>query len=118
MKKWVGKSMMVVGLLHTFLGSAHFQGVLADMFNAGLFNTVHRQQLDRFGAFWFLFSGLALILVGALVDWFERKRLALPAFFKWGFLGLTALGCLVMPKSGFWLMVIPAVGLFRAKKEK
>jgi hypothetical protein len=117
MKYWVGKSMVVIGILHTFLGSARFHGILDQMLKEGLFNTVRRQP-DRFGAFWFLFAGLAVILFGVLIDWIEKKRLAFPAFLKWGFLVITALGCLIVPKSGFWLMVVPTVGLWMAKSEK
>ncbi len=110
MKAWIGKSLLVIGLLHSIFGFVVFRGVLGDLVRDGLFNTID-MQADRNAAFWFLFGGFALLIIGGLVDWAERTKLALPPFLTWSFLVLTSAGCVIMPKSGFWLLFVPIIGL-------
>jgi hypothetical protein len=111
MKAWIGKSVLVIGILHSIFGFVVFRGILGDLVGEGLFNTVDIQP-DRNAAFWFLFGGFALLIIGGLIDWAEKKKLALPSFLKWSFAVLTVVGCVIMPKSGFWMLIIPTVGLF------
>jgi hypothetical protein len=116
MKAWIGKSLLVIGALHSIFGFVVFRGVLGDLVREGLFNTVNIQA-DRNAAFWFLFGGFTLMIIGGLVDWAERKKIALPPFLTWSFLVLTAAGCVIMPRSGFWMLFVPIAGLlYRARK--
>jgi hypothetical protein len=116
MKAWIGKSVFIIGLLHSVGGFSMFWNVLGEIAGEGFLNTVDMQP-DRNAAFWFLFGGFMLLIIGGLIDWAERKKLVLPPFLKWSFLVLTAAGCVIMPKSGFWLLIVPIVGLFlRGKK--
>jgi hypothetical protein len=116
MKKWVGKSLIGIGILHTIFGFVFFWGILAELAGEMFLNTIDRQ-LDRHAAFWFLFAGFVLMIVGGFIDWAERRDLRLPAFLKWSFLAITAMGCVIMPKSGFWLLIVPTLGLFRCGGE-
>ncbi|HID28631.1 MAG TPA: hypothetical protein EYP19_01355 [Desulfobacterales bacterium] len=111
MKVWIGKSVLVIGILHSVFGFIVFRGVLAELGKELLFNTVDDQP-DREVAFWFLFTGFALLILGGLIHWVEQRQLALPSFLKWSFLAITLLGCFIMPKSGFWLLLIPTVGMY------
>jgi hypothetical protein len=111
MKAWIGKSVFIIGILHSIFGLVVFRGILGGLLREGLLNTVDMQP-DRNAAFWFLFGGFALLIIGGLIDWAEKKKLALPSFLRWGFAVLTVVGCVIMPKSGFWLLIVPTVGLF------
>lgn len=110
MKTWIGKSIVVIGIIHTVFGLVVFRGIFETLFSEGLFNTVN-QQPDREAAFWFLFSGFALLIIGVLVNWIERTLTTFPLCISWSFLILTLAGVFIMPISGFWLLLVPAVGL-------
>ena len=111
MKVWIGKSVLLIGIAHSVFGFIVFRGILAELAGELLLNTVDGQP-DREAAFWFLFSGFALLIIGGLINWIEHKQAALPLFLKWSFLGITFLGCFIMPKSGFWLLIVPTVGMY------
>ncbi len=66
-------------------------------------------------AFWFIFFGFLLIVFGALIDWCESKGIKLPLFLGWGLLTITIIGVMLMPVSGFWLVIIPSIGAIRDK---
>lgn len=111
MKIWIGKSIIFIGIVHSVFGLIVFRDILAELSRELLLNTVNGQP-DRAAAFWFLFSGCALLIIGKLIHWIERMQLALPSFLKWSFLAITLLGCFIMPKSGFWLLIVPTVGMY------
>ncbi|GAA4038768.1 hypothetical protein GCM10022409_25520 [Hymenobacter glaciei] len=99
-------------MLHTVFGVVVFSSVWAELFREGVLNTVNQQPM-RSVAYWFLFFGFLLLLLGALVDWCEAQATTLPAFLGWGLLAMTLVGVAVMPISGMWLALIPAIGLIR-----
>jgi hypothetical protein len=104
--------------IHNIVGVMIGYQIFGEMFREGLFNTVVIQH-DRNAAFWFLFSGFALMLIGALVDWCEKNVGFLPRFLAWSFLAMTVSGAFVMPQSGFWLLFVPTIGLMvRNRKER
>lgn len=118
MKVWVGKAIAAVGIIHSIFGFVIFRQTIAELFSEGLFNTVNGQPMREF-AFWFILSGFFWILFGLLVDWCEREMKRLPHFIGWGFLSLTIIVLIIMPISGGWLMLIPAVGaILKANKSE
>ena len=112
MRPWIGKSLLIIGIIHSVFGFITFRNIIAELVREMLFNSIKYNQIDRHAAFWFLFTGFAWLIIGGLIDWAERKHLDLPSFLKWGFLSITFFGCLIMPKSGFWLLFIPTIGLY------
>jgi len=114
MKRWVGRSIVAIGLLHTVFGLVGFRNILAMLLREGIFNTVNGQP-DREMAFWFIFFGFLLIVFGALIDWCESKGIKLPLFLGWGLLTITIIGVMLMPVSGFWLVIVPSIGAIRDK---
>ena len=110
MKPWIGISLIIIGIIHTIFGLGVGYGIFGEMIREGLFNTVV-EQFERNAAFWFLYAGLVLILLGLLLDWCERTFGATPRFLGWGLLALTVPGVVIMPQSGLWLIFIPTVGL-------
>lgn len=109
MTRWIGRAVMAIGVLHTVVGVSMFRSTLGDVFAEGLVNTVHGQPVREF-AFWFVFFGFLGILLGALVDWCEQVPQPLPSFLGFGLLAIAILCVTIMPASGGWLLVPPAVG--------
>jgi hypothetical protein len=118
MVAWIGKWLFAVGVVHSLFGLFFMQSTLAILWAEGLLNTVNGQP-PREAVFWFLCTGIMLLVVGALVDQTERKGLAIPLFVTWLFAALTIIGVVVMPISGIWLLIPPAAGMvFRRRKSE
>jgi hypothetical protein len=113
MVAWIGKWLFAVGVIHLSFGLVFMHGTLILLWLEGLLNTVNGQP-PREAVFWFLCTGIMLLIVGVLINQAERHRLAIPRFVTWIFAALTLIGVVVMPISGIWLMIPPAAGmLFR-----
>lgn len=113
MTRWIGRSFIIIGILHSVVGFIAYREILIQILGEHLVNTISvSSEPDREAAFWFLITGFALMIVGALVDWIERRNIGMPAFLLWSFISITAIGVLIMPISGFWLFLIPIWGLF------
>ena len=116
MKAWIGKTLIGIGIGHTIGGFWWFHPILSALFGEGLFNTISiNVNPERETAFWFLFAGFALMIVGGLVDRLERLDETLPSFLGWGFAALTTVGAIIMPVSGFWLLIIPTIAMIRRR---
>jgi len=101
---------MGIGVIHTLMGLVFMRSTLWVLWNERLLNTVNGQP-PREATFWFLYAGFLLILLGSLIHRLERNSMAIPPPFVWCLLALTVIGVAVMPISGLWLLVVPAVGL-------
>lgn len=111
MRRWVGRWIIGVGVMHSVIGFALFAAPLREIAGAGLWNTVRPSLPMRYLAFWFLFGGVATILVGYLADWIERVAgRALPRPLGWTLLGVAIAGVFFTPVSGFWLVFPAALG--------
>jgi hypothetical protein len=116
MKAWIGKTFMVVGVGHTFCGifelCPFYRSTLTPMLHNGLVNSV-RLDTDpiRGVLFWFFFAGFMLLIIGNLVDRLERLHQPLPSGTVWGLAGLTTVCILIMPNSGFWLLIPGIIGM-------
>ena len=104
---WIGKWLFAVGVIHLSFGLVFMHDTLGLLWAEGLWNTVNGQP-PREAVFWFLCTGIMMLIVGVLVYQVERQRLAIPLFVTWSFVVLTVIGVFVMPISGIWLL-IPAV---------
>lgn len=111
MRAWIGRSLLLIAVVHTVFGVLSFGGEARQVIHEGLFDTVRFDDASRRNVgFWFLVSGALLFVVGGLVDQSERRDVALPRFLPWALLALASVGSLMMPVSAFWLLFIPAVG--------
>jgi hypothetical protein len=111
MKAWIGKTIFAIVLIHTIVGFVMFRDVISHLAAERFINTVGIQP-DRNAAFWFFIGGFSLLIFGGLIDWIERRELELPPFLSWAFLLVTIVGLVMVPASGFWLMLIPIVGMY------
>ena len=107
-RPWVGHWLMGVAALHTVFAGATFAPVLLQMARGGLLDSVGADPL-RGAVTWFTLFGAVLALLAMTVTALERdgqtralRRLG------WGLLALTLPSLLLMPASGFWL-VLPAI---------
>ena len=110
MVAWIGKWLFAVGVVHLTFGLVFMHDILGLLWSEGLWNTVNGQP-PREQVFWFLCTGIMLLIVGVLVHQAERQRLAVPGFVTWTFAGLAVVGVVVMPISGIWLLIPPVVGM-------
>lgn len=97
-----------VGLL---LGQLPLRAIVAD----GVVGAVD-PHFDRMAIFWYLFFGLLLLLLGEVLRLWE-SALRLPARVGYGLAALCLAGGVVMPMSGFWLGLIPAVLIVRRARQ-
>ncbi|WP_212002982.1 DUF6463 family protein [Chitinophaga sp. HK235] len=114
-KPWIGKVLTGIGIIHSIFGLIAFRNILGQLFREGLFNTV-TTQFDRNAAFWFLFAGFILILLGIFMDDAEKKQHPIPRALGWGLLMITLPSVVILPASGLWLLFIPAIGIIKKKQ--
>jgi hypothetical protein len=114
MTRWVGRWIILVGVIHCVFGAVVFFEPLSGIARDGIWNAVDGYP-GRPLAFWFEFVGMLTILFGATVDQIEKEQQPFPAFLGYGFSFLTLLGILAMPMGGGWLMVPGVVGLLLKK---
>lgn len=109
-RRWVGRWLIVVSVIHTLFALVVFGRVLRSLVERGLFNTVGKDPQVAAVA-WFVLFGVVLFIAGLAVDALEAARVPLPRSLGWSLLALVALGLVLMPASGFWLALPPAVAL-------
>lgn len=113
MKNWIGKWVMFVALAHTAFGIMLFGGVYRELLARGLYNAVSSEKIGL--AVWFALFGVLLFVVGLLLSALESNRSRIPGSVGIALLLLTVLGIVLMPVSGFWLM-LPAIAVIMLKK--
>jgi hypothetical protein len=94
---------------------AAFRGVYSALFDRGFINALDGDPLSS-AAVWFFLFGPALFLFGIAVSALERLSQPLPKLLGWGLLLLAVLGIALMPASGFWLVLPPAVAILLRKQ--
>lgn len=109
MKVWIGKTVALIGIIHTVFGFFVFWNVIGEIIAEGFFDTVQEQD-NRNYALWFIFFGFITVILGLLVNYLEGSNIALPRFLGWSLLALTLFLVAIMPISGGWLLLIPAGG--------
>ena len=111
MKVWIGRSLLVIGVIHIGFGFVFYHEVLYKLANEFFVNSIGRDSV-RLAAFWFFITGFCLMLIGSLLNHIEKKGLGMPPYFKYAYMALTAVGCIMLPESGLWLMLVPGAGMF------
>jgi hypothetical protein len=106
--RYTGEMLVTTGLLHTAVGGTLYHKQLTEIAGAGLIASVEPHR-DRETAFWFLMTGAGLMTTGQLARWTHARTGTLPAALGWNLLATSAVGALLMPVSGFWLMIPQAL---------
>lgn len=115
MRRLCGPLLMATGVLDLmYVAAFHFRQ-LAAIAGDGFFGAVELDpsQLDRETAFWHLTFGAMVVILGGLVHWAQSRTGTLPAFLGWSLLALGLSGAILVPVSGFWL-VLPQAALILA----
>ncbi|KKJ76409.1 hypothetical protein WH95_13060 [Kiloniella litopenaei] len=116
-QRWVGRWIMGVAITHVAFTFVLFPSQIAFIFMDGFFDTgIANYEISN--TVWFFFFGVPLFLVGHLIDRDEKGK-KIPPFQEvllFTLVGMTALGIMLIPVSGFWLM-IPAIFGFYLKNK-
>ena len=119
MKLWKksGALLIATGILHNLIGFMMGWEVLKALANEGFVNSINTE-MDRNAIFWFLFSGFMLMLLGKLMQTYSQEQnKPVPAYLGYYLLALTVIGCLMMPLSGFWLVLPQALIIIMAHRK-
>ena len=111
-RTWIGRWIRGVGLLQTALSVLIYQDRLGGIFADGVFNALASVP-SRALAVWSVVAGVLLMLVGGLVERLEAVPERLPGWLGGTLLGMGVLGVALVPVSGFWRLLPPAVAALR-----
>ena len=114
--KYSGIFLIATGVLHSLVGIIMTKDELWGIIKDGLFNAAADTDLARGVAFWFLICGIFIIMLGHLLHYYIKKeQQPAPKLLGYWLLGLSAIGCVIMPASGFWLFIPQALIILFAK---
>lgn len=111
---WKGMWLLAVAAVHTAFAAIVFLPQWQDIVRRGVFDSVGSDPM-RGAVVWFGLFGAALALLGWAIVLLERSPTP-PAALRplgMGVLALALLGIVLMPASGFWLALPPALALCR-----
>lgn len=100
--------LIATGIIHNTLGVILGSSSLAAIARSGFFHSVD-PHFDRMAIFWFLFAGFGMMMWGQLI----LSMRAVPRSFAYSLLALCCVGALMMPISGFWLVIPQALYMLR-----
>lgn len=111
MRKISGPLLMAIGMLDLLYVLMFYARQLSSIAGDGFFGAVESDpaQLGRGIAFWHLTFGVTVLILGALVRWAQARTGTLPALLGWSLLALGLFGAILVPASGFWLVLPLAV---------
>ncbi|WP_397604348.1 DUF6463 family protein [Sphingorhabdus sp.] len=114
-RRWIGRWIIGVAILHTLFGLVAFGWALKAMAVDGFWNTVGSDPM-RGAVAWFLLFGFMMAVCGWAIDALERTRGSSFGWTGWALLVVTAIVIILMPVSGAWLLVPPAIAMIRNAK--
>lgn len=104
---------MAVAVIHSGFAVLAFPDALGEMIARRVFDTVGEDPLTGAVA-WFVLFGFLLFVTGMAIDDLEqRSPCFVPRSLGVGLLALATTGIVLMPLSGFWLALPPAVAILR-----
>lgn len=103
-----GILLIATGLLHVVFGFSrpNYQREWSSFFQHRLWNTVSIGKDKDMAAFWFVICGPFMALCGIALYELEVRGIT-SSLFGWIFLGMSILGAIMTPKSGFTALLIP-----------
>lgn len=110
-RPWKGRWLLTVALLHTVAAAVLFAPQWQALWQRGVFNAV-AGDAHMGNAIWFLLFGAVLALLAWEVTALERSQPAVALRpMGWCLLALVLAGVVLMPVSGFWLVLPPAIAM-------
>lgn len=112
-----GNLLIATGVIHNVIGFIMGKEVLTQIVDSGFINSVN-SEMDRNAVFWFLFSGFMMMILGKLMqDYVSEYQKPLPVSLGYYLLIITVIGCVVMPVSGFWIVLPQAIIIIAGRKK-
>lgn len=117
-----GRLLVLIGTLHLaglWVGRDPLRRILA----GGFFNQADSAlahipaKTDQELVFWFGLWGLLIVLIGQLVIVLERQNREPPAWFGWQLIALNVVCGVLMPKAGFWWVLLPGWLIARGRQD-
>lgn len=115
----VGWSLLIIAGLHVLSAPMIYPDSLRSTWEAGVVLAVEADPAliaERGVGFWYITAGLGVGLLGGVVRSVERRGDAPPRGLGWGLLAVTVWGVALMPASGFWAFLVPAVLTLRQSR--
>ena len=113
MRRLCGPLLMATGALDLLYALVFHARQVAAIGRDGFFDAVDPNAafltFDRETAFWHLMFGATALILGGLVHWSQDRTGTLPSFLGWSLLALGLAGVVLMPFSGFWIVLLLAV---------
>jgi Family of unknown function (DUF6463) len=103
-----GYWLMAISVIHGLGDIFYYFEPWSDVVRNGVFNAVD-PHFDRGVAFWMLMVSPFLFALGQLCFWAQEHNVKLPVFMGWNLLITSAFGAFLMPISGVWLLIPPAL---------
>ncbi|PSB56532.1 hypothetical protein C7B77_11585 [Chamaesiphon polymorphus CCALA 037] len=101
--------MVAVSIVHTIFAFVVFPEVILQIFLDGVFDSIGVDPL-RGAVVWFLLFGFVLFGLGLAINIIEEMSNGyVPASIGFSLLFIILLGVVLMPVSGFWLALPPAL---------
>ncbi len=118
MKYWIGKWIVAVSIVHTILAFVVFPEVISQIFLDGVFDSIGVDPL-RGAVVWFLLFGFVLFALGLATNIIEEiSNGDIPVSIGFSLLFVILLGVVLMPVSGFWLALPPALTIIYKRYKK
>jgi len=120
-RRWKGPWLLAVAALHTAYALVVFAEPLREIVRRGVWASVRRDPVLG-AAVWFVLFGILFALLAWAVLQLERhggpaaEATLRPLGF--GLLALALLGAVLMPPSGFWLVLPPALAMCAARPRR
>jgi hypothetical protein len=115
MIRTVARCLVAIGIVHSLFGLVLYRAPLSAIAGEGFVATVLPPHVDREAAFWFVLFGPILVMLGQVVGRAARRDDAgiVRLIGAWLLAG-GMVGVIVMPVSGFWLLIAVGLATIRA----
>jgi len=110
-----GWLLLAIAAVHAAFGMWVGRRALLAIARDGFVNAVD-PHVDRTLVFWFLLMSPFLWLLGRFALWLASETRRPPVWLGRSLLALALIGAVLMPVSGFWLILPPAVWLWLAAR--
>lgn len=104
MTHWIGRWLMGVALLHSAIAIAVYSKTIVSIWQAGVFNTVAGDPVIG-AVVWSLLFGCVAFIGGLSVNALESASIPVPKTLGSCLLALAIVGVILVPVSGFWLLL-------------
>lgn len=117
MTKLAGRLVMAISVIHFLFGFWFGRRTFGAIARDGFWNAVDPDPRRQF-VFWFVAFSIPFLILGGLLAGMGSRGAAPPRWLGWSLLVFTLVLCFLMPVSGGWLLLVPAVLLISAAQRE